>query len=328
MESTVIAAKPPEDAAPSGNVVNTTRRIFISYAREDQKFARRLAHDLREKIANVWIDVEEIQDGDDWPRRIDEAIRNCTEFVLILSPASRASEIVENELNLARHLGAAIRPVLYLSCDPWILIGTRQYIDFTESYDEGLKKLLTGRVPVRALSRRLRILLKKYYRAVLGAIAVSLSIAASIYSLSPSRTSFIVSGGEKPALTVRIRNDGGRPSVVLASSFKLDFGRLPIEPEPLVPLQPERDYRIAGHTDVKIELTADRMLTPAKKDEESYFNKKDVEPLLKGGKVLLTAQVRESDGGVYTLSQHLSADSIRRFILEAFPNDVPGQPLP
>jgi hypothetical protein len=322
VESIAVAATPP-GPPQSEDTRDRSRKIFISYAHEDQQFATRLATDLRKKIVRVWIDETGIREGQDWTRQIDAAIRESTEFVVILSPDSRASEIVENELLLAKHLGIPLRPVLYRPCDPWILIGGKQYIDFTEWPEEGLKKLLTDPVPARSLSRRFRILLEKYYRALLAAGALSLSIAASIYSLSPSSTSFTVAGGEPSALLVRIRNEGGRPSMLLASSFKLDFGNLPIEPEPLVLLQPETNTRVAGHADMTLRLTADRMLTPKRRNEESYWNQQDLEPLLKGARVRLTAQVKESDDRLYTRSQDLSADSIKRFILEEFPDDVP-----
>jgi hypothetical protein len=161
-------------------------------------------------------------------------------------------------------------------------------------------------------------------RPYLAILAFGIFIAACTYFLSPSNTSFIVSGDDPSAIVVRLRNRGGRPSTLIGSSFRLDFGNLPIEPEPLVLLQPEKYSRIAGHADVILHLTADNMLKPKMRDEESYFTETDIRPLLSGAKLTLTAQVKESDNRFHTRSEQFLGKRIQNFVLEEFPNDVPS----
>ena len=162
--------------------MDTRRKIFISYAPEDKKFALRLAEDLRKKIAHVWIDKTNIEVGDPWPETIKEAIRQSTEFIVIKSPASMASEEVRNELSLAKYYGLKIRPILYKESEPWVQIPRIQHIDYAGRYDAALKELLAGPSPIPTL-RRIWILLKRYSRAFLSVLALSLGVAAAIYFL-------------------------------------------------------------------------------------------------------------------------------------------------
>jgi hypothetical protein len=325
VESPAIEAAPRNDAPPDKQRPAGARKVFISYASQDRKFALRLADDLRDNGLIVWIDQSEIRGGHLWPQKLDEGLAASNEVFLIVSPHTTTSPYVQKELSTAINNKKTITPLLLCKRPDWVLIADCQDIDFRWWYEEAFAKLLEREPPPRTFWREILIILKKLwaFRPLLAAIAVSVAIAAYLYFLSPSSTSFTVAGGEQSALLVRIRNEGGRPSLLLASSFKLDFGNLPIEPEPLVLLQPETNTRVAGHADMTLRLTADRMLTPKKKDEESYFNQHDLEPLLKGARVRLTAQVKESDDRLYTRSQDLSADGIKRFILEEFPDDVP-----
>jgi hypothetical protein len=49
-------------------------RIFISYSRVDEAFARQLAKTLSEYGADVWIDVEDIPAGMKWSSAIQQII--------------------------------------------------------------------------------------------------------------------------------------------------------------------------------------------------------------------------------------------------------------
>lgn len=302
--------------------MDSRRRIFISYAREDKKFAVKLADDLRKEIANVWMDEREIEAGQNWTAEIDEALRKSTELVVIQSPDSLASDPVQNELAMAIHWGLTIRPVLYRPCDPWFLIARTHYLDCAEGYESVLKKLLQ-RPSLLPPWRRIWVRLKRVYRPLLAVLAFAIAIAVSIYFLTPSDTSVRVSNGAQSPMRVRVRNQGGRPSTLIGSSFQLHFGNLPIETEPLVLLQPQRYGRIAGHDEVSLSLVANGMLTPKSKGEGSYFSEEDILPLLSGARLTLTAQVQESDGRLHTRSATLPADSVRGFVLEEFPDDAP-----
>jgi hypothetical protein len=44
----------------------TMPKIFVSYSRTDEEFARRLATDLDRLGADLWIDVDDIPPGVNW----------------------------------------------------------------------------------------------------------------------------------------------------------------------------------------------------------------------------------------------------------------------
>jgi TIR domain len=59
---------------------------FISYASENQKAVRRLAELLMTAgFSDIWLDQKKLIAGDEWSRRIDEAIDSCDFFIPILS---------------------------------------------------------------------------------------------------------------------------------------------------------------------------------------------------------------------------------------------------
>jgi hypothetical protein len=75
---------------------------FISYSTRDQDFAERLHSRLRDKGLRVWFAPEDIQGGAKIHEQIDEAIRVHDKLLLVLSPASMASEWVRTEIRKAR----------------------------------------------------------------------------------------------------------------------------------------------------------------------------------------------------------------------------------
>jgi TIR domain len=154
--------------------------MFISYAREDSKFASRLAADLDNAGANVWLDQSGILIGKDWTQAVEEALASCGQFLVILSPASVGSPNVRDEVNFALDEKKRIFPVLYKRCKPPFRIRNAQYVDFTADYQTGLKALLealtagqvgkTGAQPPDRL-KRLRFLV------AVGSLVLLLSIS-------------------------------------------------------------------------------------------------------------------------------------------------------
>lgn len=63
-------------------------KIFISYAREDQKYAEAIAGALTAKNLKVWLDRSELKTGSDFTSEIAQAIRQCSVFVPVLSRAA------------------------------------------------------------------------------------------------------------------------------------------------------------------------------------------------------------------------------------------------
>ena len=72
-------------------------RLFISYSRNDEEFARQLATSLSEMGADVWIDIEDIPAGMKWSRAIQEGLDSGQLLIVIISPDSMDSRNVEDE---------------------------------------------------------------------------------------------------------------------------------------------------------------------------------------------------------------------------------------
>jgi hypothetical protein len=135
--------------------------VFISYARTDSDFvallADALAGPLKQCGLSAWIDQRNILPGDDWDRAIDDAIRDCVRFLIVLSPAATVSEHsgeVRGELRLALGLQKEIVPVLHQPCEiPRQLLHT-EYVDCTAGLDgrtvERLAAALCGIRPPEA----------------------------------------------------------------------------------------------------------------------------------------------------------------------------------
>lgn len=82
--------------------------VFISYAREDRAYTRKLADHLRERGFDVWMD-DRIDFGDRWWHTIVQALRASAAFVIVMMPEWEKSEWVEREVILAGLVSAGWR---------------------------------------------------------------------------------------------------------------------------------------------------------------------------------------------------------------------------
>jgi WD40 repeat protein len=118
-------------------------RVFISYSRADEDFARRLATDLDRLGAEVWLDVDDIPPGANWSTAVQQGLDACDALLLIISPEAMASKNVEDEWQYVRDEGKAILPVLWRPV-PKLHFQLRriQYVDFhRQDYDTALIQL-------------------------------------------------------------------------------------------------------------------------------------------------------------------------------------------
>ena len=74
---------------------------FISYAREDIDFVRRLHDALAERGRSAWVDWKEIPPVDKWLAKIRAAIDAADAFVFVISPDSVVSTVCGQELDHA-----------------------------------------------------------------------------------------------------------------------------------------------------------------------------------------------------------------------------------
>ncbi len=126
-------------------------QVFISYAREDYKTAKRLYDDLKRNGVNPWMDKENILIGQKWRVSIRQAIKECTHFLALISNNSLTKRgYVQKELKLAWDIldelpqsGVFILPILLEPCDP---VDERlQELNWGElytSYDDCLTQIL------------------------------------------------------------------------------------------------------------------------------------------------------------------------------------------
>jgi hypothetical protein len=106
-------------------------RVYICYAREDQEFVLQLATKLKDVGVLVWLDQWDIPPGADWDHAIDNALHDCTRFLIVLSPEAIASKEVKGELQTALALDKILVPVLRVQCQLPRRLRSIQYADFT-----------------------------------------------------------------------------------------------------------------------------------------------------------------------------------------------------
>lgn len=123
-----------------------SKRIFISCSHEDEDFVLKFSSNLKNRGVPIWVYLwDNTIPGTDTDQAIDNAIKNCTHFLIILSPASVSSEEVKSELWLAHKLGKKFVPVICKHCDIPRRLGPIIYADFTfcgPNDEDQLKKVL------------------------------------------------------------------------------------------------------------------------------------------------------------------------------------------
>ncbi len=92
--------------------------VFISYAREDGDFVRRLHEALRAADRESWVDWEGIPPTAEWMREIHEAIEAADTFVAVLSPTSGRSEVCRAESAYAEEQGKRLVPIVVRDIEP------------------------------------------------------------------------------------------------------------------------------------------------------------------------------------------------------------------
>lgn len=87
------------------------KNIFISYAQPDRGYAETLVESLKLAGSSVWHD-KQIRIGDDWDSEIQNALRNASVVVLLVSQAALTSQYVNYEIGSAMSAGIPVIPVL------------------------------------------------------------------------------------------------------------------------------------------------------------------------------------------------------------------------
>jgi Tol biopolymer transport system component len=124
----------------------TTDKVFISYSRKDEAFARKLAIWLNQALdMGVWLDVDDIPVGIKWSAAIQDGLDNCEVMVVVMSPDAMKSVNVEDEWQYFLDQNKPVVPILLKSAPIPYQLRRIQYIDFSvrDEYAESQRKLLT-----------------------------------------------------------------------------------------------------------------------------------------------------------------------------------------
>jgi WD40 repeat protein len=88
--------------------------VFVSYAREDESFVRRMAEELSARQHRAWIDRIDMHPFDpDWVASVKSAIDACSTFLVVISPDSVVSDACAAELAHAVAHNKRVAPLLY-----------------------------------------------------------------------------------------------------------------------------------------------------------------------------------------------------------------------
>ena len=118
------------------------RYAFISYSSINQEFATKLVRGLRVSGYPIWFDLLDLPAGSLRDDEVEKALRECSTFMIILTPESIASKNVKDQIDYAIDQDKHILPVLLETCDVPLRLRRFQVVDFTaKSFDKGLESV-------------------------------------------------------------------------------------------------------------------------------------------------------------------------------------------
>lgn len=82
--------------------ISSPTEVFLSYAKEDYKYAKKIYDNLQENGVNVWFDRVSLLPGQQWRDAIKKSIKDCRYFLALLSSNSISKKgFVQKELKIA-----------------------------------------------------------------------------------------------------------------------------------------------------------------------------------------------------------------------------------
>ena len=114
--------------------------VFISYAREDQEFVKKLSQALKSHGRDAWVDWTDIPPTVEWLREIFAGIEGTAVFAFLISPESVRSPVCGQEIAHAVEHHKRLVPILHravedsavapaLSQKNWIRLGPDDNLD-------------------------------------------------------------------------------------------------------------------------------------------------------------------------------------------------------
>jgi TIR domain-containing protein len=153
--------------------------IFISYAREDMRFAQELARELEDRGYSVWWDFRLLA-GTNYRAEIAARIGKARKVLVVWSPTSIASPFVLDEANRALQQNKLV-PLSIAGAEPPLGFGQTHTLSI-RSLSSDLEKIVAAIEGVAATSKvgRRR---RKWIRPRLIAAMVVLALAAGAFAL-------------------------------------------------------------------------------------------------------------------------------------------------
>lgn len=125
------------------------KHVFLIYAREDLKEARRIALFLRERGFKPWLDVDEIAPGEIWKKSVIRALEESAVALVLVSEHLDKAGFVQEELTAAlatlqeRHRDVSpVIPVRLTDTSVPTALGDVQWVNLFEP--DGLERLEAG----------------------------------------------------------------------------------------------------------------------------------------------------------------------------------------
>ena len=103
--------------------------VFICYNRKDKLMVKPIAEALEEKGINVWFDLRKKSPGEDWEKKLANAIKKIKTVVVTLSKHG-LGRVQRKEINVAFELDKKMIPVFLPSPALWAYLA----MVFTSSF--------------------------------------------------------------------------------------------------------------------------------------------------------------------------------------------------
>ena len=121
--------------------------VFVSYARVDAPFVRKLRDALRARERESWVDLDDIPPSAEWLKEVLSGIEGSDTFVFVVSPDSVRSDVCELELRHAVTHNKRIVPIVARQTDAAAVppsLATLNWVDFSveAEFPAGLERLL------------------------------------------------------------------------------------------------------------------------------------------------------------------------------------------
>lgn len=154
------------------------KRFFVSYSHDDQKLVVPVVALLRSTPTDVFLDVDTIEPGDDWWKRVQDALDSTSSFVIFWCSHASDSTVVKQEWEFALDKGKRIIPVLLDSTPLPTRLAVFQWIDF--------RSFATSLHPNHSVAVLLWMYLVRFSRFLSGIALVLLVLALGLYFVAPT----------------------------------------------------------------------------------------------------------------------------------------------